>query len=132
MKRHFFIKNLQLGISSIIVIIVGLIYGLYPSKILPTVFGFEVNDLELKNILRAVMGLYVVMGIFLLVGIKNSKHWRMATLISVLFTSGLAFGRILSTIFDGFSILLSFALLIELALMVWGISNLKNKKYSEN
>ena len=56
----------------------------------------------------------------------------MATLISVLFTTGLAFGRILSTIFDGFSILLSFALIIELALMVWGISNLKNKKYCEN
>lgn len=132
MKRYIFIKNLQLGISSSIVIIVGLIYGLYPSKILPAVFGFEVNDLELKNIFRAVMGLYFVMGIFLIVGIKNSKYWRMATLISVLFTSGLAFGRILSTIFDGFSILLSFALLIELALMVWGISNLKNKKYSED
>ena len=74
MKRHFFIKNRQLGISSIIVIIVGLIYGLYPSKILPAVFGFEVNDLELKNIFRAVMGLYVAMGIFLIVGIKNSKY----------------------------------------------------------
>lgn len=123
-----FIKNVQLGASAIIVLSVSLVYGLNPSKILPVVFGFEVQDLELKNIFRAIMGLYLVLGTYWIIGIIKPKHWQTATLVNVLFMGGLAFGRILSTIFDGVSSQFMVGLILELIFMIWGIFNLK--KYS--
>ncbi|MEP0264649.1 DUF4345 domain-containing protein [Dokdonia sp.] len=122
-----YIKNAQLGISAIIVLSAGLMYGLHPSKILPIVFGFEVQDLELKNIFRAIMGLYLVLGIYWIIGIIKPKHWQTATIINVLFMGGLAFGRIISTIFDGISSQYMIGLILELLFMIWGIYNLKSR-----
>ena len=83
-----YIKNAQLGISAIIVLSTGLLYGLHPSKILPIIFGFEVQDLELKNIFRAIMGLYLVLGTYWIIGIIKPKHWQTATIVNVLFMGG--------------------------------------------
>ena len=121
----FSFRSLHLLLSSLIIITVGLIYGLHPSSILPNLFGFEVKDIDLKNIFRAIMGLYLAMGGFWLIGIQKSEFWRTATLTNVIFMGGLAFGRIVSTIFDGFSSQFTIGLLVELILMVWGIYNLK-------
>ncbi len=123
-----FIKNLQLGISATVVIIAGLIYGFHPSEILPAIFGFEVQDLELKNIFRAIMGLYLALGAFWIVAIRNPTHWRSATLINVIFMGGLAFGRAISTIFDGISFQFTIGLILESFMMFWGIYNLKKYK----
>lgn len=131
MKSNQPLKKLQLGISAIVVIAVGLVYGLNPEKLLPAVFGFEVHNTELKNIFRAVMGLYIGFGWLFIVGIRKPEYWKMATLVSVVFTGGLALGRIISTLFDGFSAVFTLALATELALMFWGILNLKNKKFLE-
>lgn len=127
MSGSHFTKNLQLGISAIIVIIVGLIYGINPSEILPKVFGFDVQELELKNIFRAIMGLYLTLGTFWIIGIRKPTYWLIATLTSILFMGGLAFGRIISTIFDGVSLQFTVGLILELTLMIWGIYNLKNE-----
>ncbi len=129
MKSNIFkIKNAHLIFSVLIVLPVGLLYGLNPSKILPQVFGFEVQDLELKNIFRATMGLYLALSTYWIIGILKQKHWQTATLINVLFMGGLAFGRIISTIFDGYSWQFTIGLLLELLFLFWGIHNLK--KYS--
>ncbi len=54
MKSNIFkIKNAHLIFSVLIVLPIGLLYGINPSKILPHVFVFEIQDLELKNIFRA-------------------------------------------------------------------------------
>jgi len=119
-----FTKKLHLGLSSFIVILVGVIYGANPSEILPYVFGFEVESLELKNIFRAIMGLYLTIGLFWIVGIVKPKYWQTATLTNVIFMGGLAFGRIVSTIFDGVSPQFTVGLILELIFMVWGIYNL--------
>ena len=126
-EKHsvFFVKKLHLGLSAFIVIGVGLIYGLYPSKILPFVFGFEVENLELKNIFRAIMGLYLAMGAYWCVGIWKAKHWKLATVTNIIFMGGLAFGRIVSIIFDGVSQQFTIGLILELLFMIWGINNLK-------
>ncbi|MEM1328594.1 MAG: DUF4345 domain-containing protein [Bacteroidota bacterium] len=125
MTQYFFIKNLHLLSSAIIIITVGLIYGLHPSLILPRLFDFEVENTHLKNIFRAIMGLYLAMGGLWLMGIKKSEFWRAVTLTNVVFVGGLAFGRIVSTIFDGFSLQFTIGLVAELLLMIWGIYNLK-------
>lgn len=117
-------KRLHLLVSASIVIVVGLIYGLNPSKILPLVFGFEVEDLELKNIFRAIMGLYLAFAIYWILGAFKADYWKRATILNVLFMGGLAFGRIISTIFDGFSEQFFKGLILELIFLIWGIFNL--------
>lgn len=122
-------NNLHLILSVSIVLPVGLLYGLHPSEILPYVFGFDVQDLELKNIFRAMMGLYLTLSIYWIIGIIKPQYWKTATLINVLFMGGLSFGRIISTVFDGVSKQYLIGLLLELLFMVWGIYNLKKVKF---
>ena len=118
-------KNLHLGLSAAVVIAAGLFYGLNPEKFLPYVFNFGIEDMELKNIFRAIMGLYLGLAFYWITGIRNEKHWEGATISNVLFMGGIAFGRILSTVLDGISTIWVIGLLLELLMMVWGIYNLR-------
>ncbi|MEM6395541.1 MAG: DUF4345 domain-containing protein [Bacteroidota bacterium] len=119
------IRHLHLTISATIIIPVGLMYGLNPSSVLLQVFGFEVQDLELKNIFRATMGLYLAFGAYWLFGAYKKSYWRGATISNVLFMGGLAVGRLVSTAIDGVSEQFIVGLLAELLLMYWGLRNLK-------
>lgn len=125
MSKSLFFKNLHLGSTALVVISAGLIYGGNPSEILPQVFGFEVRDLELKNMLRAIMGLYLAVGSYWIIGVCKPQHWRAATQLNILFMGGIAFGRVVSTILDGFSLQFGIGLLLELLAMIWGFYNLK-------
>lgn len=118
-------KNLQLTISAIIVISVSVVYGGNPSVFMPYMFGFEVQDIDLKNILRALMGIYLAFGTYWIMGIFKSEHWRNAAITNVLFMGGLAFGRIISTLFDGVSPQFSVGLVLEIIFFFWGWYNLK-------
>jgi len=120
-------KKLHLGVSTIIVIVIGLIYGFNPNKVLPLFFEFQVENLELKNIFRAMMGLYFGFALYWIVGIIKPYYWKSATLSNVIFMGGLAFGRIMSTIFDGVSTQYIVGLLLELLLAIWGIYNLRKE-----
>lgn len=118
-------KNLQLALSAFVVISVSFVYGGNPGVFMPYVFGFEVVDMDLKNILRAVMGLYLAMGGFWVYALVHQKYWKTASLINILFMGGLAFGRLISSIFDGVSPQFLVGLLLEFIFMLWGIYNLK-------
>ncbi|MEL7121557.1 MAG: DUF4345 domain-containing protein [Bacteroidota bacterium] len=119
------IKSLHLAISAIIIAGVALIYGFNPSKILPLLFEFKAENLELKNIFRAMMGMYLGFAIYWSIGVLKSDHWKSATISNVIFMGGLAFGRLVSTIFDGISNQFIIGLILELLLMFWGIYNLR-------
>ncbi len=121
-------KNLHLVLSGIIVILAGLVYGGYPAVLMPMILDFEVNALELKNMLRAIMGIYMGIGAFWLIGAFRTKFWYGATLSNVLFMGGISLGRIISTLFDGVSILFTPALILELLFFGWGLYNLKTHK----
>lgn len=118
-------KNLNLLLSGIIVIIAGCVYGGHPSYLMPLLLDYQVEALELKNMLRAVMGIYLGIGVFWLLGAYRSKLWYAATLSNVLFMGGISFGRIVSTIFDGVSTPFTPALILELLFFAWGVYNLK-------
>jgi hypothetical protein len=122
-------KNLNLLLSGIIVFIAGIVYGGHPTYIMPELLGFEVVDLELKNMLRAVMGIYMGVGLFWILGAIKPNLWYGATVCNVLFMGGISFGRIVSTLFDGVSSLFTPALFLELLFFGWGLYNLK--KYEE-
>lgn len=124
-------KNLHLGISAFIVISVSFVYGGNPSSFLPYVFGFEVEAIDLKNILRAIMGLYIAFGCYWIYGLVQPKYWRSATISNVLFMGGLAAGRIVSTIFDGVSDQFMVGLILEIIFLIWGIYLLKAETTSE-
>ena len=118
-------KNLNLLVSGIIVIIAGCVYGGHPSYLMPLLLDYQVEALELKNMLRAVMGIYMGIGLFWLLGAYKIKLWYAATLSNVLFMGGISFGRLVSTIVDGVSIPFTPALILELLFFVWGLYNLK-------
>jgi hypothetical protein len=71
------------------------------------------------------MGLYLGMVAFWVIGIFKPSYWRSATISNVIFMIGLALGRIISLIIDGIpSITFSIGLALELTLALWGIKNL--------
>lgn len=113
----------------IILTIVALAYGLSPNNVLPEFFDFQVESIDLKQTFRATMGLYVGMVALIVIGIFNPRHWHTATISTVFFMSGLAFGRTISLVVDGIpSIYFSVGLVLELILAFWGIINLNKYK----
>ncbi len=81
--------------------------------------------------MRATMGLYLAIAGFWIVGIVNKKYWRIATIFNVVFMGGLAFGRVLSFLFDGFSSQFLIGLLLEVILLIWGLFNLGRYKLND-
>lgn len=123
---HLKSKNLHLLLSVIIITPVALVYGLQPSVILPELFDFKVTTINLANIFRALMGLYISMSCFWAIAIIKPKFWITATITNILFMGGLATGRLVSLVVDGTpSIYFLIGLILELALTFWGLRNLK-------
>jgi hypothetical protein len=126
-------KNLHLAISAIILTIVSLTYGLSPNNILPKLFDFKVESIDLKHTFRATMGLYLGMAILCLFGISKTRQWRTATISNIFFMIGLAVGRIISLVVDGIpSIYFSVGIVLELTLAIWGIINLNKYQSTIN
>lgn len=124
-------KNLHLIISSIVITIISLAYGIAPNSILSNFFDFKVETIDLHQVFRATMGLYLGMVLFWLLGIMKPSHWRMSTISNVLFMIGLALGRIISIIEDGIpSIYFLVGLVLEFILAFWGIRNLNKYRAS--
>lgn len=122
----FCIRNLHLGISATIVGIVGLSYGICPSILLPFLFDFKVESVDLSHVFRAMMGLYLGFASFWIIGIFKFEHWRNATLSNIIFMGGLAFGRMVSILVDGIpSVLFLIGTVMEILFMLWGIKNLR-------
>jgi hypothetical protein len=67
------------------------------------------------------MGLYLAFALFWLVGMLRPNLWKAATLSQILFMGGLAFGRMLSLLFDGVpSTLFALGTIGELILALFG------------
>ena len=129
MKTTFFLKNLHLIISSLIVIPVAFGYGIMPEKVLPVFLDFKVETKDLHNVFRAIMGLYLAFSVFWILGIFKSNYWYAATLSNMLFMLGLACGRIVSLLLDGMPSLVFFVGTIgELILALYAFYQLKKIK----
>jgi hypothetical protein len=122
---HQNFKTLHLKISAIAILFIGTVYGFFPNKFFPGRFDFSVATIDLKNIFRATMGLYIGMVVIWIAGIINPKIWAAATLTNIAFMGGLAAGRLVSLLVDGMpTIYFIYGLAGELLLAVWGIYNL--------
>ncbi len=110
------VRQIFLLIAAIGLLPIALSYGLIPQKSLRYLYDISFSDINSANIFRAVMGLYLALIIFWIIGVIKI-HVRQAALYSlIVFMFGLAFGRILSLILDGFPHwLLGVYLLLEIS-----------------
>lgn len=90
-------KNIHLIISVFIVIPVAFIYGFQPDLL----FDIHPGSTDEKNLLKAIMGIYLSFSALWILGVAKPKLWKAATISNMLFMFGLAFGRLLSIVFDG-------------------------------
>ena len=121
-KKSFFLIFVASG-----VFLISLSYGIVPSKTLSYLYGIEVDSVNLSNIFRAVMGLYIGFVTFWITGafydsLKIPALWSLT-----FFMVGLASGRFLSLIIDGVPHPLFLVwMLLEIIFGVLGYKYIKN------
>ena len=95
------IRQIFLFIVAVGLIPIALSYGLIPQISMNYLFDIGVSDNSIIHILRAIMGLYLALSVFWIIGVYK-VHLRQAALYSlIVFMLGLAAGRILSLIIEG-------------------------------
>jgi hypothetical protein len=95
------IKKYFLILAFFMVSIIALLYGISPQWFAFTFLGLAELDLDLAHILRAVMCLYLALGLFWLFSAFSDKYRNTAVLTTMIFASGLVIGRIISFFADG-------------------------------
>jgi hypothetical protein len=95
------IKQAYLILTFFVVAALAALYGISPQWFANRFLGVTELDRNLAHILRAVMGLYLGMGLFWLFAAASSKHRNTAVLTTLIFAAGLASGRIISLVADG-------------------------------
>jgi hypothetical protein len=126
-KINWIFKNLHLLISLSIVLPTGIIYG--SPSILSQQLNIQVDTIDLSNMLKAVMCLYIGVSIVWILGIWKKEYWKRATELNILFMLTLAIGRALSMVMDGVPTGgYVFGIIAEFILGIYSIFQLK--KYS--
>ena len=118
------LKKGLLIFSFVTITIIALLYGVSPPWFFQTfLVDSEVPTVDHSHILRAVMTLYITLGLFWLYCAFSAKFRDTGLIVLALFCGGLAAGRILSVIIDGQpSPLLILYIFMELSLVpicVW-------------
>ena len=97
MKREsFFLIFVASGVFP-----VALTYGVNPQITLAYLYDIEVNSINLSNIFRAIMGLYIALNIFWVIGAFKNTLLLPAMWSLTIFMTGIGLGRLLSLILDG-------------------------------
>ena len=129
--------NEQLQKSVLLITAIGLVpialgYGFMPEKTLTFLYGFDVSNINLKHIMRAVMGLYFGQIIIWIIGFFKPSVRRPAMYCLVVFVLGVAGGRMISFIVDGMSHW-SFTvyLILELIIGLFGLKLIITEKKSK-
>ena len=95
------IKKYFLIFAFVAVSIIALLYGVSPNWFAQTFLNVPVIPLDFAHILRAVMGLYLGLGLFWLFSAFNNSYQNAAVLTTVIFAGGLVSGRLVSLLADG-------------------------------
>jgi len=125
---NWILKHLHLLLSLLIVVPTSIIYG--SPTILSEQLNIPVNTIDLSNLLKALMCLYLAVSFVWLLGIWKPKFWKQATQLNILFMLSLATGRIISVFVDGLpSWGYVFGLCAELVIGLFSIYQIK--KYGQ-
>ncbi|MEI8017416.1 MAG: DUF4345 domain-containing protein [Schlesneria sp.] len=85
----------------VVVSIIAFLYGISPTWFAETFLNVPAMSVDFAHILRAIMGLYLGLGLFWLFSAFNDKHRNTAVLTTVIFAGGLVTGRLISLLADG-------------------------------
>jgi hypothetical protein len=97
-------ESLFLTLVAIGLIPLGITYGVHPSfNLLPISFldEVEINSIDHANIFSGIMGLYITMAIFWILGALKKSLTVPALWSLVIFMTGIGVGRAISMISDG-------------------------------
>lgn len=120
------IRQIFLLITAIGLMPIALGYGLAPNKSLAFLFDLPVLNVNGIHIFRAVMGLYLALTVFWIIGAFKAEVRQAAIYSLVVFMLGLAAGRALSLAVDGMPHwLLVVYLILELGFGIVGLKLLK-------
>ena len=95
------VRQKFLVLTAVGLIPIALSYGAVPEASLKFLFGIQVEGTNGAHIFRAIMGLYLGLVVFWLLGAWREKLTRPALYSLTVFMFGLAGGRMLSLILDG-------------------------------
>ena len=95
-KESFFLIFVSSGVFP-----VALTYGVNPQVTLAYLYDIEVNNVNLSNIFRAIMGLYIALNIFWVIGAFKKTLLLPAMWSLTIFMTGIGLGRLMSLIIDG-------------------------------
>jgi uncharacterized protein YacL len=95
------IKKYYLIFAFVSVSIIGLLYGVCPKWFAHTFLGLSDLNPNIAHILRAIMCLYIALGVFWLYSAFNDDYRNIALLTVIIFAGGLVIGRIISFFIDG-------------------------------
>lgn len=83
------------------VALLALSYGAMPVQSMKLLFNIDVVDINTRHILRAVMGLYLAMALFWVIGARRVELRQAAFYSQLVFVAGLGAGRVISLLVDG-------------------------------
>jgi hypothetical protein len=110
-------RRLFLLVFGVGLVPVALSYGAVPEQSLPLLYGLADPDLTTRHLFRAMMGLYLAMIAFWIVGSMRPDLRMPALWSAFVFVTGIALGRGLSLLLDGWpQPLLVVYLLLEILL----------------
>jgi hypothetical protein len=95
------LKQAYLTFAFVAVSVIALLYGVSPDWFARTFLDVDALDADLAHILRAVMGLYIALGLFWLYAAFHPPYRNVAVLTTVVFSAGLVCGRLISLVVDG-------------------------------
>lgn len=95
------IKKIYLIFAFVAVSVIALLYGVSPQWFASAFLGVSDLDANVAHILRAVMGLYLALGLFWLYAAFHGAYRDAAILTTILFCAGLVSGRLISLLAEG-------------------------------
>lgn len=119
-------RQVFLLVAAIGLLPVALSYGLAPGRSLESLFDVSIENVNGTHMFRAIMGLYLGFILFWIIGAFRADVRQAALYSVVVFMFGLAAGRSLSLLVDGFpNWLLVTYLVVELGIGLLGLKLLK-------
>jgi hypothetical protein len=121
------LSRFYLIFSAVGLLPIALSYGVDPNRILPKLLQILPIEGDVVHVFRAMMGLYLATIVLWLLGaIRGGPLMRTALISEIVFMSGLAGGRLLDLLLDGWpSPMLIVYTVAELLLAAWGVLCLK-------
>ena len=109
-KESWFLILTAIGVA-----LVSLGYGVNPKLGMPLIYGIDIESVNQINMYRAIMGLYLAISLYWIIGALNENVKLSALWSMFVFMTGIGSGRLTSVYLDGTpSTIFMFFLFIEI------------------